>query len=305
MTHFRSIFMNLLFISSFVEGFSQGLAKEYTDSRGNKVLLPLGALSFADEIVRYDKGKPRAIALSTDSSKALGPPDYVDGIAGFATMGCGGILVMRFSDNALINVPGPDLYVFEVGKYTEATILSVSADGKKWTDVGRIEGGTATVDIGNVAKPGESFRYIMLTDLRSACENDNWPGADIDAVAAIGSARDFSLRSSVLFNLNDHQLKPQAKKSLDSVAAEINKLSVAEIQVQGHTDSTGSKEKNQPLSERRAESVKTYLATKLNKNIVIKSAGYADRYPVASNRNKEGQERNRRVNILVILTTKP
>ena len=273
--------------------------KEYSDGHGGKVYLPLGELSFADEIVSSTKGDPPAVE-ATDPSKAKGRPDFDGAQGGFYSLGCGGTLILQFKDNALVNIKGPDLYIFELGKYTEATELSVSKDGKSWTRVGKIDGGKAAVDIGDSVKQGEIFFYVRLTDLGSACY-DSWAGADIDAVAAIGSAKRISLGSTVLFDIDKAVLKGEAKTLLDKVADDINKDSRYTIVIEGHTDSTGTLAHNKQLSANRSLAVKKYLYSRLtDKNTKMKSFGYADMYPAAPNRTEAGRDKNRRVEIILI-----
>ncbi|TNF73269.1 MAG: hypothetical protein EP299_08455 [Acidobacteria bacterium] len=59
------------------------------------------------------------------------------------TLGCGGTIVLRFEDNALVDLEGPDLHVFEIGPAVEPTSLAISPDGTTWTEVGKIAGGRA------------------------------------------------------------------------------------------------------------------------------------------------------------------
>jgi hypothetical protein len=73
----------------------------------------------------------------------LGIPDHAEeDRVSYVTLGCGGELVPRFEDNALIDVAGPDLYVFEIGPEVGPTGLAVSNDGEDWIRVGRISGGS-------------------------------------------------------------------------------------------------------------------------------------------------------------------
>jgi outer membrane protein OmpA-like peptidoglycan-associated protein len=275
--------------------------KYYPDGHGGKVYLPLGDISFADEVISFYHGKPQAIPSASDSSQALGIPDYDSlNIKGFVSLGCKGSLVLHFKDNALVNIKGPDLYVFEVGKYIEATELSISKDGRKWIRVGKIKGGKASVDIGDSVKPGEVFHYVRLTDLGDECRG-NWPGADIDAVAAIGAARHISLKSSILFSFDKATLKPEAVKEFDKVLSDLKSSPGSELIIEGHTDSLGNKGYNERLSVQRALSVKNYFAGKLNgADYKILSFGYGSAYPVATNKTKEGQELNRRVEIIIV-----
>jgi hypothetical protein len=58
-------------------------------------------------------------------------------------MGHGGAVVLAFVNNALIDVPGPDLIVVEIGGKVEPTKVAISADGREWIDVGGTAGGPA------------------------------------------------------------------------------------------------------------------------------------------------------------------
>lgn len=279
---------------------SQNTGKEYPDGHGGKVYLPLGDLSFADEVIEFKRGKPHAIESACDSTKALGKPDFNGASGNFVSLGCGGSLTLLFIDNALVNIPGPDLYVFELGKYIESTELEISKDGSKWITVGKIAGGTASVDIGDSVKPGEVFHYVRLTDLKSDCKGD-WPGADIDAVAAIGSGKQITLKNAVLYQFNDFNLLPGAKSELNKVIEEIKQQKPSQIVIEGHTDNIGTESYNYDLSKKRAKTVGDYL----KKNSVIakipmKIDGYGSKLPIANNATKKGQEKNRRVNIILI-----
>lgn len=272
----------------------------YFDGHGGKVYLPQGDVSFADEVISFRHGDPPAIPAASDSSRVLGVADFAGLAEGFLTLGCKGSLVLRFADNALVNIKGPDLYVFEVGKYIEATELEISKDGKLWIDVGKINGGKTSVDIGDSVKPGEVFNYVRLTDAGDDCYGD-WPGADIDAVAAIGSGKQVRLKSSVLFNLNQSVLKPEAKSEFKEMLAEIENHPGSQIIIEGHTDSLGTVVYNDKLSYQRALAVNNYLLSKLDKKkFDVYYYGYGSRYPIAPNGTKEGQEQNRRVDIIIV-----
>lgn len=156
------------------------------DGSGKQVCLPQGALSFADAVVDYDTGNPAPDPAMIDPERALGPPDWrYDGDGSDHSLGCGGYLVLRFTDNALVDVPGIDLYVFEVGGQMEASSLAISADGRHWIDIGVIRGSTRGVDIAGKAQPQKRYLFVRLTDNNDGCGGYS-AGADIDAVAAIG-----------------------------------------------------------------------------------------------------------------------
>lgn len=278
------------------------MGKSYPDGHGGQVYFPLGDISFADEVVSFQKGDPAAAPRDSDPANSLGIPDYDDvADTGYVTLGCEGTLVLRFVDNALVDVEGPDLYVFEIGPAVEPTALAVSADGREWIEIGEISGGRAEVDIRPYTRPGEAFYYVRLTDLKTGCDGQ-WPGADIDAVGAIGSGLKFNLRSAVLFDFDQWKLKPEAQQELRKMAEEIRQHRVSRILIEGHTDNVGSQAYNQQLSEKRAQAVKTFLSTLPGfARLDIVTRGYGETRPIASNATEEGRERNRRVEVVVFV----
>ena len=275
--------------------------KYYLDGHGDSVYVPLGDIAFADAVVSYTPGKPAPVKGASDPKNALGIPDWDYMDHNFLTLGCGGNVVLRFTDNVIMDLPGPDIFVFELGKYVESTVLEISKDGKSWLKIGAISGGQTSVDIKGFVKPFESFAYIRLTDMKTSCDpTDGWPGADIDAVAAIGAGRSISLKSSVLFDTGKSNLKSTALSELDKVIPEIKKMKGASLIIEGYTDSIGNKQNNINLSKQRASSVSAYLSSKLGKTIAVKVFGYGDSYPVATNTTDAGREMNRRVEIIIV-----
>lgn len=278
--------------------------KEYDDGHGGRIRLPLGDISFADRVVAYKMGDPAPVPANAKAADALGRPDFsLENVSGFVTLGTHGELTLAFTDNALVNIEGPDLYVFEVGKYVEETFLYVSRDGRNWINVGKISGGNALVDIGDSTRPGDIFTYLKLVDAGTAVRKGDrmWPGADIDAVAAIGSAKQLSLNALYLFNTNEAKIKPEARKELDEIIAELKVNPLFDLVISGHTDSTGNKKLNQKLSVDRAEAIKTYFVSRLPElKSRITTHGYADEIPVAPNATTEGREKNRRVEVFFI-----
>jgi outer membrane protein OmpA-like peptidoglycan-associated protein len=275
-----------------------GQQTTWKDSRGHEVKFPLGALSFADEVMSFEKGKPAAPDDASKPESLLGPPDYdKKKDANYVTLGCTGTVVVRFTDNALVDVQGPDLYVFEVGPQIEATDLAISVDGKTWLEVGRISGGTAQVDIAGKADPAESYSYVRLKDLKSGC-GSKWPGADLDAVGAIGSGLQLSLDAAVLFDFGKSELKPEAKAELERVLKQLEAYPGAHVTVLGHTDSVGTAADNQKLSLARAESVKGHLEKAGLKG--VRAQGFGATRPIADNGSDEGRAKNRRVELVAV-----
>ena len=302
MTHvcWRAVLLGFGLVLS-AAAFGQG-PKSYPDGHGGEVFFPLGDLSFADEVVSFTSGEPKARA-ETDRipEETLGIPDYDRGADdNFLTLGCGGILVVRFTDNSLIDIDGPDLYVFEIGPGVEPTDLAISRDGVSWVDIGRIAGGRADVDVADFVDGSEPYSHVRLIDGRTDC-GGSYPGADIDAVGAIGSGIKVQLDGTVLFASGKAMPRPEAEAELAKVADLIRAHAGARVVIEGHTDHVGSQQMNQALSEQRAAAVESYLAAAGGmESITFISRGYGEKRPVASNETSEGRQRNRRVEITVI-----
>jgi outer membrane protein OmpA-like peptidoglycan-associated protein len=103
---------------------------------------------------------------------------------------------------------------------------------------------------------------------------------------------------TIHFDYDSYAIKPESFPAMDAIGdALVNPpLDKAIINVEGHTDSDGSDEYNQTLSERRAWSVKSYLVQKFgidpNRLVIV---GYGERAPIATNDTDEGKALNRRV----------
>jgi outer membrane protein OmpA-like peptidoglycan-associated protein len=105
--------------------------------------------------------------------------------------------------------------------------------------------------------------------------------------------------SDVLFDTNQATLKPGAKEKLAKVSGILLAYPSLHLTVEGHTDSTGSDDYNQKLSERRADSVLEYLVTNGISSGNIEAHGYGKTRPVATNDTSAGRQQNRRVEMVV------
>jgi outer membrane protein OmpA-like peptidoglycan-associated protein len=79
----------------------------------------------------------------------------------------------------------------------------------------------------------------------------------------------------------------------------LNKFNRTLIDINGHTDSTGSQQHNQALSERRAASVANYLGARGVDQRRISTLGFGPSQPIASNATPDGRAQNRRVEVLI------
>ena len=105
--------------------------------------------------------------------------------------------------------------------------------------------------------------------------------------------------SDVLFDTGSYTLKPGAREKLAKISGIVLAHPGLNLQIEGHTDSVGADEFNQQLSERRADSVRDFLAEQGVPASSITAKGFGKTQPVASNDTPEGRQRNRRVELVV------
>lgn len=99
------------------------------------------------------------------------------------------------------------------------------------------------------------------------------------------------------FDFNQSSLRPDAQEVLDCVAVADNEAPVR-MQLQGNTDSIGSRSYNQGLGERRADSAAMYLMSSGVDGSQLQTESFGETRPVASNQSAEGRALNRRVDII-------
>jgi outer membrane protein OmpA-like peptidoglycan-associated protein len=105
--------------------------------------------------------------------------------------------------------------------------------------------------------------------------------------------------SDVLFDTGRYTLRPEAREKLAKISGILLAHPGLKIQVEGYTDSTGSEEFNQRLSEQRAEMVRDYLIDQLVPAGAVTARGFGEAQPVASNDTVDGRQKNRRVQLVV------
>lgn len=105
--------------------------------------------------------------------------------------------------------------------------------------------------------------------------------------------------NDVLFGVDSSAVDSDGRQTLEDVSGVLEEYSKTAVIVQGHTDSTGSEEHNQALSERRAESVRRHLVSLGVDGNRLATMGFGETSPVASNDSESGRQQNRRVDILL------
>jgi len=108
-----------------------------------------------------------------------------------------------------------------------------------------------------------------------------------------------TLSGSVLFASNESTLLPAAQDRLNKVADALLMTKERQLIIEGFTDSQGSSEYNISLSQRRADTVRSYLISRGYPSDLIHTQGIGEERPVADNNSAEGRANNRRVEIVV------
>lgn len=108
-----------------------------------------------------------------------------------------------------------------------------------------------------------------------------------------------TLGSDVLFDFDSADLREGAQRSINRIAEFLDEYSERQVLVEGFTDSTGTRDYNLDLSERRASAVRTALIDQGVEESRIRTRGFGPDYPVASNDNEAGRQLNRRVEVVI------
>ncbi|AOG01521.1 MAG: OmpA family protein [Blastomonas fulva] len=152
--------------------------------------------------------------------------------------------------------------------------------------------------IGAVA--GAGIGYYLDQQERELRQKTAGTGVD---VVRDGDSLLLNMPSQVTFDVDSSAVKPEFRNTLNDVAATLVQYESTYIDVYGHTDSTGSDAYNQTLSERRAQSVSSYLSTRGVQSARLATRGFGESQPVASNTTEDGRAQNRRVEIRIVPVT--
>ncbi|KUK75545.1 MAG: hypothetical protein XD92_1548 [Proteiniphilum acetatigenes] len=152
--------------------------------------------------------------------------------------------------------------------------------------IGAVLGGTAGAIIGNKMD-------------KQAAELEQIEGAKVEKVNQ-GEAIKVTFESGILFATNSSTLNSASRSSLDKFATSLLNNPDTDVKIYGHTDSTGSDAINNPLSQRRAESVYNYLLTKGISGSRMEAQGCGSTQPVADNNTAAGRSENRRVEVYIL-----
>ncbi|MDQ3045906.1 MAG: OmpA family protein [Bacteroidota bacterium] len=123
-------------------------------------------------------------------------------------------------------------------------------------------------------------------------------------VERVGEGIRITFDSGILFDVNSHALKDEAKKNISELARVLKKYDDTNILIEGHTDNSGSDDLNQKLSERRADAVADYAKSLGIDGLRMAIKGYGETQAVADNASDGGKQANRRVEIAIMANKK-
>ncbi|HZX22952.1 MAG TPA: OmpA family protein [Woeseiaceae bacterium] len=158
----------------------------------------------------------------------------------------------------------------------------------------------ALIGAGIGALAGGSVGYYM--DRQEAELRAELEGTGV-SVTRMGENITLNMPGNVTFATDSADLNPAFFDVLNSVAKVLDKYEKTVVEVAGHTDSTGTNEYNQRLSERRAASVARFLESQGVMDQRIITVGMGESRPIADNSTPEGRQANRRVELTLVPVT--
>jgi outer membrane protein OmpA-like peptidoglycan-associated protein len=180
--------------------------------------------------------------------------------------------------------------------------IGAGAGGTAGAVIGHQSGNTAVGAIIGAAVGGATGAIIgNEMDKRAAEIRADLEGARIER---IGEGIKITFDSGLLFDFDKSDLRPQAQTNIASLAKILNKYPDTDIVVEGDTDNTGTEDYNVGLSDRRAQSVASYLMGLDVNGSRISQIGLGESNPVASNATEAGRQLNRRVEVAIFANDK-
>jgi outer membrane protein OmpA-like peptidoglycan-associated protein len=155
------------------------------------------------------------------------------------------------------------------------------------TIAGAVVGGLAGAAIGN---------YM---DQQEAALRQNMQGTGVEVTRQDNNIV-LTMPDAITFDTAQSGVKPQFYGVLNNLASTLNQFPETRVQIAGHTDNVGSDASNLQLSQQRANSVRTYLASTGVAAQRMQAVGYGESRPIADNSSEYGRAQNRRVEVTLI-----
>lgn len=189
----------------------------------------------------------------------------------------------------------------EINRTAVGAVLGAGA-GYLFGDVigGRSDRAERIIGAGIGAVAGGAIGAYM--DRQEADLRRQTAGTGVDVIRQ-GDELLLRMPAGITFDFNSYAVKPQFQATLNEVAQTLQAYPSTIIDVLGHTDSVGSNEYNQRLSEQRAAAVAAYLTSRGVQPARIATRGFGETMPIADNSTEAGRAANRRVEIKVVPVT--
>ncbi len=161
------------------------------------------------------------------------------------------------------------------------------AQAKAEADALRAKEEAAKADAERSRRAAETLRAQLLDQFNRILETKDTPRGLVVTMA------------DVLFDTGKYDVKPGTREQLAKLTGILLAHPGLKLEIEGHTDSTGSDEVNQKLSEQRASTVRDYLVAQGMAADAVTAKGFGKTTPIADNATAAGRQKNRRVEIIV------
>jgi outer membrane protein OmpA-like peptidoglycan-associated protein len=189
-----------------------------------------------------------------------------------------------------------------MNKTQKGAVIGTAGGGAVGAVIGKAAGNTALGAIIGATVGGVTGAVIGRKMDKQAKEIENKvPGAKVERVGE-GIVVEFA--DKVLFGFDRSDLNASAETNLDKLSNILKEYPDTDIEIQGHTDSKGADSYNMSLSEKRAQSVASYLRGRGIASGRVSTKGYGETAPVATNDTEDGRSQNRRVDFLITANEK-
>jgi outer membrane protein OmpA-like peptidoglycan-associated protein len=189
-----------------------------------------------------------------------------------------------------------------MSKSQKGAVIGAAGGAAAGAVIGKVAGNTLLGAIIGGAVGGAAGAYIgRYMDKQAEEMRRDLEGARIERV---GEGIKITFDSGILFDVNQYDLRDASRDNLAKLAVILNKYPDTNILIEGHTDSTGARDYNQTLSERRAGSVSHYLSQLEVQSGRFTVKGYGPDQPVDTNDTVEGRQQNRRVDLAIMANEK-
>ncbi|MQX53736.1 OmpA family protein [Alcanivorax sediminis] len=238
-------------------------------------------------------------------------PDDDDGLNLHANVGVGAVTGPIFDNGLKLRFEGRYMYDDFDG------VSGTTSDGEGGFNDWRLSlgleiplGVTRTVEVEKIVYQTREVEKVVekvvaeadsdndgIADSRDMCPN-TLAGGKVDGQGCLLKNQTISF-NNIGFELNSAKITASSRPTLDKLADSLNAQTDFNVEIAGHTDSSGSAEYNESLSDKRANSVRKYLIEKGVAAERLTSRGYGEVDPVASNETAAGRAMNRRVEFRV------